>query len=249
MLSLRGHLSDELREINFCRVRLAELHRLMEARPDPALSEPRAGRLVLPAGCKDLGEAADGFLAGVGPEALLELDGRVQAMIRSQFTALVHICLASGNLLKNVETAMRQVAQEFAGEVVDETDAAELFLEQHPDEGEAEGEASGCYDEAQPEWLPGPSAPASEICVLAAPPGEAGERFRALTRRALPDVEMLPAVSEDDILFYREVSNLPLEELEQLGSAGQDAYRQMGAAEDFTPHTRIDVNFGAAAPH
>ena len=248
-LSLRGHLSDELREINFCRVRLGELQRLMEAPPDASFSEPRAGKLLLPVGCKDLGEAVDGFLAGVGPEALLELDGRVQEVIQSQFTALVHICLASANLLKNVEAAMMEAARAFAGEVVGETNAAELFLQQHPDEGEAEGEASGCFTEAQPEWQPGPSAPASsEICVLAAPPGEAGDRFRQLARRALPDVEILPAVSEDDILFYREVANLPLGEVELLGPAGQDAYRQMSAAEDFTPHARTDVNFGAAAP-
>ncbi len=66
-LSLRGHLSDELREINFCRVRLAELQRLLEAPADGVEAEARAGRLVLPAGCKDLAQAVDGFLAGVDP--------------------------------------------------------------------------------------------------------------------------------------------------------------------------------------
>ena len=54
-LSLRGYLSDELREINFCRVRLAELQRLLEAPADAVESEARAGRLVLPAGCKTPG--------------------------------------------------------------------------------------------------------------------------------------------------------------------------------------------------
>ena len=56
-------------------------------------------------------------------------------------------------------------------------------------------------------------------------------------------MEFTPAGGEDDVLFYREVSNLPLAELEQLGPAGLDAYRQMSAAEDFTPHTRTDVDF------
>jgi hypothetical protein len=63
----------------------------------------------------------------------------------------------------------------------------------------------------------------------------------------LPEIEVLSATAEDDILFYREISNLPLAELEQLGSVGQDAYRQMIAAEDFTPHTRIDVDFATPA--
>ena len=246
-LSLRGHLSDELREINFCRVRLTELQRLLETPAEGAENETRAGRLVLPAGCKDLSQAVDGFLAGIGPEALLELDVQTQAVIRREFVALVHVCLASANLLKNVEAAMVGTAQTFAGALLGKTNAAELFLEQHADEEEAKDEAAAFYDEAQPELAPRKAAPASEICVIATPPGTAGDRFRELSQAALPEVEMTPAASEDDILFYREVSHLPLAELELLGPAGLDAYRQMSAAEDFTPHTRTDVDFGTAS--
>ena len=96
-----------------------------------------------------------------------------------------------------------------------------------------------------PSWRPSRAPPHARFCVLAAPPGPAGDRFRALTQAALPDVEFAPTAGDDDILFYREVSHLPLAELEQLGPAGLDAYRQMSAAEDFTPHTRSDVDFGA----
>jgi eukaryotic-like serine/threonine-protein kinase len=243
-LSLRGHLSDEAREINFCRVRLTELQRLLETPTGGIESEPRAGRLLLPTRCKDIAEAVDGLLTRVGPEALLELDGRVQEVIRQEFTALVHICLAGANLLKNAEAAILRTAAEFAGELIGETNAAELFLEQHPEEEEAESEASGFFDEAKPELGAGNATSRSSVCVLAAPSGPAGDRFRALTRAALPEIEVLTATAEDDILFYREVANLPLSELEQLGSAAQDAYRQMRAAENFTPHTRIDVDFG-----
>ncbi len=225
-LSLRGHLSDELREINFCRVRLAELQRMLEAPGDDPHAEPRAGRLVLPAGCKDLSHAVDDFLARVGPEPLAELDERIQAVIHRDFVALVHVCLASANLLRNVEAAMTTTAQAFAGELLPETNAAELFLAQHADEETAKDEAAVCYNEAHPEVAPGKTSPTSEICVLAAPPGPAGDRFRELARSALPDVEFTPAASEDDILFYREISHLPLAELEQLGPLGQDAYRQ-----------------------
>jgi hypothetical protein len=44
-------------------------------------------------------------------------------------------------------------------------------------------------------------------------------------------------------LIYRERTNLPLSELSQLSSLAQDAYRQMSAAEHFTPHCRCDVDF------
>ncbi len=246
-LSLRGHLSDEAREINFCRVRLAELQRLFEAPTGPVGPEPRAGRLLLPSGCKDMTEAVEGLLARVGVESLLDLDGRIQEAIRQQFTALVHICLASANLLKNVESSLLRTAEEFAGELLGNTNAAELFLEQHPDEEDAKSEASDFFDEAQPELAPGKASAVHQVCVLAVPPGPAGERFLTLTHAALPEVEVLSATAEDDILFYREAANLPLSELEHLGAAGLDAYRQMSAAEDFTPHTRIDVDFAVTS--
>ena len=115
-LTLRGHLADEMREINFCRVRLGELLRMLEE-PADAAEAVRAARppssICIPAGCKDLKEAVDHFENQLGPDALNELDARMEAMLKKQFTALVNVCLTSGNVLKNVEAAMRHTAEEF----------------------------------------------------------------------------------------------------------------------------------------
>src|SRR5262249_199788 len=57
-VALRGHLSDELREINFLRVRLTELARMLEPPPNAeALEEPPQARNLFPSGCKNLKEA------------------------------------------------------------------------------------------------------------------------------------------------------------------------------------------------
>ncbi len=87
---------------------------------------------------------------------------RIQAVIRQEFVALVHVCLASANLLKNVEPAMVETAQTFAGELLGETNAAELFLDQHPDEEEAKDEVGSFFNEAHPELAPVKGASASE---------------------------------------------------------------------------------------
>src|SRR5207302_1818167 len=81
--SLRGHLSDELREIGFCRVRLGELLRLLEEPPGVCPSfhtamAPDIGRRLYASGCKDLREAVERELSAVTPEALLELDVRLE---------------------------------------------------------------------------------------------------------------------------------------------------------------------------
>jgi hypothetical protein len=243
-VSMRGHLSDELREVNFCRVRLTELQRLLEQSPAnfaPSRNSPltTTGRSLFPAGCSDLTEAVDQLLEQIGSDELADLDAQIQATITQHFTALVNICLSSTNQLKTVEATMLRTAEAFVAARLPQTDVAEMFLERH-EEDHAIAEMTGFYYEAAPELYP---AGAAEVCVLATPPGEAGDRFRELSRTALPDVTIHPAANDEDVILYRELTNLPLAELEQLGAAGQDAYQQMASAENFTPHSRMDIEF------
>jgi hypothetical protein len=121
-----------------------------------------------------------------------------------------------------------------------------MFFEQYPDAEQAEHEVASFFDEAAPELSPGLASRVSGITVLATPPGPAGETFRELVRRVRPEEELHEAAGADDILLYRELSHLALSDLEQLGPQAQDAYRQMNAADNFTPHARIDVSFGPA---
>jgi serine/threonine protein kinase len=260
-LTLRGHLADEMREINFCRLRLGELLHMLErtadapALPASNLGEGRGGastavHYLYPTGCKDLKEATAHFEDQLNEDALNELDVRMEAMFKKQFAALVNVCLSSGssNVLRNVEAAMQQTAEEFVAEELGEWNVAEMFLEQRADESQAIDEIIRIFDESAPQ-LPQAVVPTSkggmsaELCVLAMPAGPAGERLRALAAEALPDVEWQTAFGSEDLLLYRERVNLPLSELPQLGPLAQDAYRQMSNAEHFTPHCRCDVDF------
>jgi serine/threonine protein kinase len=251
-LTLRGHLADEMREINFCRVRLGELLRMLESAADPADDPtPNAtiGKYLFPAGCKGAQDAVAYFERRLSADALADLDARMEAMFKEQFTALVNVCLTSSNVLKNVETAMLQTAEAFVAEQVGDVNVAEMFLEQYPQDQQAGDEIAGFFDESAPELLPSSAGPRSaglhgaELCVLAAPEGAAGCRFHELAAQALPDIEWNSAPGDESILLYRELANLPLSELPQLGPLAQDAYRQMTAAEQFTPHCRCDIEF------
>jgi eukaryotic-like serine/threonine-protein kinase len=244
---LRGHLSDELREVNFCRVRLGELLRMLEesSGTDDLSVAAETGRRLFPAGCKGLGEAVDGFLNTLTPDAMHDLEGRVQASIKSRFHSLVNICLTDASILKNVEAAILETTRDFVGSRLPKTDVAEQFLEQNVEAERAQTEIGDFFAEAMPELNPGRTSRLSEVSVLAVPPGSAGEKFREIALQALPENELHPALGTDDVVIYRELPNLPLIDLEQLGSQGQDAYRQMSAAENFTPHSRNDVDFGS----
>jgi hypothetical protein len=252
-VSLRGHLSDELREINFCRVRLSELSRLLE---EPDADEPAdrdaegkgVGRRLYPSGCKNLSEAVDQFLAEVSAEDLVELDFKMEGMLKKQFTALVTVCLNNSHILKNVERYMLTTAYEFAALRGAETSVAELFLQQNADPEQAAKEVAAFFREAAAKLSPAAGAeppPGAELCILATPPGEAGNQFRDLVHGAVTETPLQDccSVTADDILIYREHPTVPLTTLEHFGPLGEDTYRQMTATEHFTPHTRIDVQF------
>jgi hypothetical protein len=246
-VALRGHLNDELREINFCRVRLAELQRLLEEAPaetsEASLRNP-TGRSLFPFEGRNLEDAVEKFMARFKIDDYIELDARLQELFNKEFTALVNICLSnSPQMIKIVEAAMVRTARQFADERLGRTDAAEMFLGKTADDESARGELATLYDEARPELAAVRGVGGAEVCVVAAPASADGERLRNLAAKALPDAELLPAVSDGDVLVYREVANLSLADLEQLGPLGQDAYRQMSAADNFTPHTRTDVSF------
>jgi hypothetical protein len=254
-VSLRGHLSDELREVNFCRVRLGELLRLLETPPGrDSLLGPAGGRKwgigkrLYFAGCRNQREAVEHLLEGVTPEHLLDLDGRIEEMLKAQFTALVHVCMTTQNILKDVEAALLRVASDFAAELLPPTTAADLFFEQHPEAEAAEGEVARYFDEAAPELSAGrnprPGPPVAEVALVTTPDGPAGEAFRELLQQSMGEgAELHNAGSPDDVLIYRERNNLPLAGLEQLGPVARDAYAQMTATENFTPHSRCDVDF------
>jgi hypothetical protein len=291
--SLRGHLSDQLREINFCRVRLGELlqsfgggeeapttvslrrfkrdavhgasrdskdrprvpdgskdtahARSTPSDPLPASQKARAGRLLFPTGCESLADAVFGYLESVTGEELQQFDQQAQTMIRKQYGALVHVCLASVNVLQQLELALLEEGERFAAARLAGAEVAEVFFTQAGTEEAAEDELVRAFDEATPNVgirnaeLRGRGA---QLAVLLVPAGAAGERFRALTQQVLPETEFLTGTSPDDIVLYRELPRLALIDLlEGAQASAYEAYRQMTNLDHFTPHTRIDIPF------
>ncbi len=248
-VSLRGHLSDQLREINFCRARLGDLLNTFKEQ----LSAPRAegevgrGRSLLPAGCATLDEAIGQFHQSLGADELRELDQQMQKMIRQQFTALVHVCLTPSNLLKNLEAAMQREAEAFVAARLTTTNVVDMYLAQQGSEEEAQADLVDALDEAAPDLADARASRNSEIQVLVVPAGPAGEKLAELARTSLPKVTLLTDPHSDDIVFYREVPQVELSKLEQLGPVGYEAYRQMAAVEHLTPHSRNDITEWRAA--
>jgi serine/threonine protein kinase len=252
-ISLRGDLSDELREVGFCRARLGELRKAFEESREPgkgAVPTPQVrlipGRTLFATGCIDLADAVTELLRQIKPEQFQDLHNRVQAMIRKQFIALLQVCLGSANQVKNLEGAMQQEVEAFLASCSKEHNVAELLLEQHPGEDGARNEIAMAFDEAIPELAGVHVEKSSEVCILSVPPGRAGDRIVQLAGGVVPTATSIPAATGEEILLYREWPHLDLARLEQLGPVSREAYQQMLQAVHYSPHSRNDVAFGDA---
>ena len=123
---------------------------------------------------------------------------------------------------------------------------AEIFLQQFSNEEEAGNELVSAFDEAAPQLAAKQTESSPAFALLAVPPGPSGQQIFTLANQALSDAKLVSAASQDDILIYRELTSLDPADLEQLGPAGLEAYRQMSQVDHLTPHTRTDIPFGSA---
>src|SRR5262249_51513181 len=153
------------------------------------------------------------------------------------------VCLGSANLVRNLETAMQQEAEACVASGPIANNVLELFFEQNPQEEQALNEISTVYDEAAPEPMGKRSGQQAEMCILTLPQAPAAQRFNELAQKALPQVDFEVATGGDDILVYREITNINLTDLEQMGPLAYDAYRQINAVNRFMPHARTDISF------
>jgi hypothetical protein len=260
-VSLRGQLSDQMQEVGFCRNRLKELCRSLEADQvpgDPSLEEgPGLGRYLFPAGMLTLEEAGDKLFNRVQAADVQELDGRLQALIREQFTALVHVCLTASNMLKSLEAVMLREAEAVLAQKLVGCNVVDMYVARHTD-GEAgtaglAQEIASAFTAATPE-LNGlvtdvRKAHSAEVVILEAPAASlqsGAPRLLEVARQAAGGhpiifAEAPAGPASDEVVFYREETCLRFADLKLLGPLGRDAYRQMNNVEHFTPHTRMDI--------
>lgn len=240
LTAVRNKLSDQLREIGYCRTRFTELLKAFANVPKDG-ADQGGGFQLLPVGCRSVDEAVEMLVNDTKPEDLEELDKRMHNVIRQQFRGFSNIVNSPASILKNLETSMVDEAVSHANSRLNAFDMVEMFLSRYSDDADAKRPLQKAFDDAAPELLGPESSSRSEMCILATPPGPQEERFRQLAQDAIPDAEMIPAYSGDDILYYREEAQLPIDKLEILSPAAHQAYEQANFTENFTTHTRTDI--------
>jgi serine/threonine protein kinase len=239
--SLRGFLSDQVREIGFYRIRLGELLSAIQrpAAADEVTGEAN-GKSLYPAGCTTLEQAVNHLFPEATPEELEELDRRMQNLLQQQFVSLRHVCTTPTVPLKRLEAAMLAEAEAFVSKRLNGTDVVSTYFNLHTNEGSALGAIQDGYDHAAPQLACSDVREPSDFAVLAVPAGQE-KRFRPLFNRIAPLGKVIGTPHMDDLLFYQENDGIDLLSLDVLGPEGEEAYEQLMAAEHFPPHCRSDI--------
>lgn len=257
-VSLRGQLSDQLREVDFCRARLSELaakfQEALEHAEKPTCTSHTAGtgicHLLLPEDCQTIENAVDVALARLTVQDFFALDHEIEKLIRKQHRALVHVCMGSSTSLRNLVPQMLWETQSFVQVRQETADAVKLYLDkflQQTEAGTVERNEPAlaqallaAYDDAEPKLLG--STDEDSLCIVATPESPESEELRRLARQALPRTRVQYAQSVDEIIIYRERLHPTLASLKQLTRTTRPAYEQMTRHKHMSPHSRLDIS-------
>ena len=236
---LLGNIPEYVRDVSFCRARLAKLEQAF-APPAAGPGDP-AGTLILPAGCATVEETADRVIAALPPDDILAFDQALQVDIAKKFRGVANVCLKEArtdDFVKFLGTRTRA----FLDERLERTDPATALLRYRGDGIELGAVLRAAFDAADPAvaQLAGPDP--LEAVILALPDGPAADAVRAAATAACPAGEFIPAALPDDILIYRELPRVPLANLPHVGPAAAEHYARHVAL-DAPPHARADLTW------
>lgn len=237
---VRSRLADQAREIGYCRKALGDLIRsFAEPLPERNGGDGRGVRRLLPVGCDTLDDAVERFAGSVKASDLNELEKKLHQVVKHQFRGFANVCNSPPTVMRNLENAMEEEALTFTNARLKGFDVVEMFLSRHPDDA-ARSALGKAFDDAAPELLGRNASSPTEISVLACPPAPREKQLRELARKAVPEAELTPCGSGEDIVIYREEARLRLDKIDLVGRAGQDAYATANTT-DSTTHTRTDI--------
>ncbi|MFN4259698.1 MAG: tubulin-like doman-containing protein [Gemmataceae bacterium] len=239
--NLLSNCPEYLREISFCRLRLSDMAQSIGQSAQRKESAPvDVGRFLFPGGCRTIEEAVQRFLKNLAAKELLEFDHQIQEMIHRQFKAVVHVCMTSSSLPRDLELAFVQQAQDFVERQLGQLNAAQMFLELYTSPASAQEALADAWKQALPPLADAASS-STEFGIVAVPTQPLATQIRDLLSKPLTVVDVVATTNPDEIVFYREMPQLSLSDLPQLGAVAETAYRQMSAIEHFSPHSRIDI--------
>lgn len=252
-VSLRGLISDQVREIGFCRTRLVELQGLLQEKTTEDGSARSTAHLLLPGNSRSAEDVVKQMDQAVSGSDLLDFDRQAQGLLGAEFKGLVEVCMGPPNVVRTLAPNLVELGRRFLQDRLPAASVAEMFRA-HPhaagqddaapdaaevDDADLRGALKTADRLAAPPWdRPG----SREISLVSLPEDAAGRHLQSLLREVVPDAIVVPATRSDEMVFLRErLEAFPGSSADF--RAAEEAYRQRLAADPETLHSRKDIAF------
>ncbi|MCS7167715.1 MAG: protein kinase [Gemmatales bacterium] len=238
--SLRGRLSDQAKELSFCRRRLQELARELThaATQLPTLA---ADQGYFYAQGHNLPEAVEHALRQLPEEFLRRLDQRFQDRLHQEATSLQRLCTAGTSSLTHLRQVLLSEIESYLQELWPNQDLAQLLFLQDSTQQRVAALLRQLYEQAEPTWSGSGALTCHAICLVALPGSPAGHELAQSAQATFPSDTVFLMGDPQEICVYREYVGIRFEDLPQFGREARYAYEQVCSLEHFTPHSRIDI--------
>ena len=236
--TFRTQLSDQLRELQFCRQRLEEINARFK-KEDPDVAAP-SDRILLPRGVTSVAAATELLESSISKEDLRAFDKNLQAQIEREFNALFNVCLSSVSMLGNLQQTIEDQARAFLADRLQEEKVEQIFFTRFPPPTNAAEAILRLHEQAAPP-IKLFGSERLETIILAGPAGNESQQLKHLGEYALPTAPSAYVTISDEVSVYREYPHVPLTALPQLGTIAEDAYNSALDSQGGSPHSRCDV--------
>jgi hypothetical protein len=239
-LSLRGEVSDQVKELNFCRRRLRQLaDQLDQAFQQLPRLPTKHGYLYLHG--ESLPQAVEHALAGLPAEIVRQLDEYFQERLHREGATLQQFCTASGDALRPLCEAIVREIENWLEANWPTCDVADLLLRRGNGEPAIRATIQRLFQLAAPSAVASLPDSGRSFTLLALPNSEAGRQLAQVVGAVLPEHTVFVAGEPQELMLYREWMGVRFEDLPHLGQEARQAYEQVCSLEHFTPHSRLDI--------
>jgi eukaryotic-like serine/threonine-protein kinase len=194
----------------------------------------------LPTGCASPEEAAQVFLKSLTDDDLHDLDLRVQEGLERKFGGLYEACLNSTEGHSSIFKVLKEQTRAYLESRLGEVDFAGMLFTHFGGKHQAAAGLYKAYDEAMPKLVGNGPWSQKAIDVYVGPNGAGGDPIREIAAEILPE-GTIDSQTFDEVVIYREFSEVPLVAVPQLGPLWSNAYQAFPDIHQATPHTRLDV--------
>jgi hypothetical protein len=259
--NLHNGLEEKLRDLTFCRQRLAYLERILEPEaagshtgshpgllpPAPStaslasVSSSSAGteQVLLPFGESDIEWAAARFVTNITGEQWLRLEEVLQSLVLAPLGGLHAICQRAGDLMGQLAGPLIDQTAAYLNKILDVADVSEGEFVAGGKRANIVTLVQKCWDRARP-LVAGDAR--DQASYLVVPATEAGNALSQEVCEALPSITIVHALGQtSDIMVCREQKYLAGKDLSEMIGHCRDAYLDLATRPSTSPHSRFDI--------